>query len=165
MSAQTILKYASISLVAALALGTSAHAVDNAKQLLAGGTSMPQGVDVSGGTARIYAAPGLQNAFGLDFPGMGEGPSAGSIRMPQGGKLSKLRVHVVTTSTPTSGSLTVTIFKNGTATAMKCSVTGEGDCASSKTVTLAAGDRLTVEAKNDFDGSGLLTFTYAMLLD
>ncbi len=40
----------------ALPLGTSAHAVDNAKQLLAGGNSMPQDVDMVGGTARIYAS-------------------------------------------------------------------------------------------------------------
>lgn len=125
---------------------------------------MVQGVD-AGGTARIYSAPGLQNAFGLDFPSAGEGPSAGSIRMPEAGKLSKLRVHVVTTSTPASGSLTVTIFKNGNPTNMKCSVTGEGNCNSSNSVNFSAGDRLVVEAMNTFDGSGLLTYTYAMILD
>ncbi len=89
------------TLLLALAFATpTAFAIDNAKQLLSGGFR------ISPNSVR-YTAPGLGTVFGMDYPATGKGISAASIPMPAGGRLSRLRVHIVTEDEPTSGTMAI----------------------------------------------------------
>ncbi len=138
-------------------VATSAFALTDNQQLLSGGTSLAP-------FATIYNAPGLGNSYGIDFPGIGLGKEAAAIRMPAG-TLSNLRVKAVTQNPPVDGRLTVTVLKNGTATALTCHVTGTGACTTNIGVNFAANDKLAVEAKTTLEEAGFMTYTYTLQFD
>ena len=135
----------------------AALALNDAMQVLAGGTSM-------GANATLYNAPGLGNTYTIDFPGPGLGKEAAALRMPAG-TLSNLRVKVTTQHPPASGKFTLTVLKNGIATALTCQVSGTGNCSVNVNVDYANNDKLAVEAKNNFEEPGSIAYTYTLLFD
>jgi hypothetical protein len=144
--------------LAAVSGGTPAGAVSNAQQVLMGGNSMAEG-------STVFTAPGLANHYGADFPGPGLGATAAQIRMPAGGIVKILRVKVTTASVPDSGNLTVTVMRNGANTTLACQVSGTGTCNSNVIVNFSVNDRIAIRVSNNFVGSGLMTYTYSLLLD
>ncbi len=145
-------------LAAAYALAASpAAALDDNLQILSGGGSIVAG-------SSLFTAPGLSNQYGINFPGAGLGEQAASIRM-QAGTASNLRVNVVTENVPKSGTLTVTVRKNGNATNLQCSVSGTGTCNSNKSVNFGNNARLVINASNNFVESGFVAYTYTLVYD
>jgi hypothetical protein len=135
-----------------------AEALWDAFQILTGGNS-------GSGSGVRYASPGLGNTYNSGFPGAGKGLDAAGVRYPIG-VLSKLRVSVVTEGTATSGDVMLTVFVNGSATALTCTVgKAGGECSDLvNTVTLAANSKVAIEIDSTLD-QGFWTYTYSLIYD
>jgi len=89
------------------------------------------------------------------FVGLGISPNvaasadAGGTQLGVGGNLSHFTVNIGSVSGAT-GAVTVTVFKNGVATAATCSIAaGSTSCAdTTDTVAFAATDKIAVEIQN-----------------
>lgn len=144
-------------LAAGLLVGNPASALNNNRQMMTGG-------GVWGGSTPIYTSPGLSNLYSPDTPATGDGETAAQMRM-EAGVLRDLKVNLRTSTTPSSGSLTVVVRINGTDTKLKCTLSGKGNCSSSKKVAINKNDRLAIEITNDFVGAGSLSVTYTIVFD
>ena len=146
------------AIAATLMIGQGpAAALDDARQVLTAGGSLTQG-------ATLFTAPGLYTAYTADFPNTGQGESAASIRMPAG-SMTALRVHVVTTNAPSSGSFRARLRINGADTALTCQTMGTGSCTSQQVVTIHTNDLLAIMVSNTFVGSGTMGWTATMEFD
>jgi hypothetical protein len=157
ISSMAISKTLGLAAALTISVAAAAHALDDKKQLLVAGSSQSAG-------ATSYSAPGMSNSFGPDFPDVGLGALAASIRMPAG-TLGNLKVNVVTQNTPSSGNLRVRVLVNETATTITCVVTGTGICNKSSTIPIANNDLLTLRINNTFPDSGLIAWTATMEFD
>jgi hypothetical protein len=112
-----------------------------------------------------YSAPGGQNQYTIDSPGVGLGEQAAQVRM-LAGTLFKLRVRVTTQNVPDSGTLEVMVRVNGTNTQLKCSVAGSGECSSGgKTKAVTNSSLMAVRISNDFVNPGSIAVTYSLFLE
>jgi len=130
-------------------------ALNDSQQILLGGNSTTE-------SSTRYSFPGMGNQFADNF--LGDGMSAASVRLPAG-SLRSLRVNVTTQSAPDSGTITVTVMKNGVATSLACSTSGTGSCQRSRQIHFQANDTLVVEAANNFVNSGTIAYTYSLVYD
>lgn len=140
-----------------VASALSAHALDDARQILTAGSSQGQG------TVQ-FTGPGMSNVYTPDFPNTGLGEQAASIRFPAG-SLSNLRVNVVTSSAPSSGMFRARVRINGADTTLSCMVTGTGICTRVPAIVVHANDLVTLKVENTFVGSGSLAWTASMEFD
>jgi len=152
-----VVKVLGVGLTLGLLTASPVRALDDAQQLLSGGSSMGEG-------SIIFTSPGMSNQFGTDFPGTGLGSQAAQLRIPKG-TLRDLRVSVTTQNVPSSGSATVTVRLNGADTLLTCSVNGTGYCTSTKSVSIPTGGLVALRVQNTFVGSGLAAYTYSLVYD
>jgi hypothetical protein len=82
------------------------------------------------------------------------------IPFPHSGTVSNLQVYI-TTAPGGGGSWTLTVDKNGTATALQCSISGAGTtCSDSSLVTIVAGDKIDLDV-TPFGSPALTTISWS----
>jgi len=140
-----------------LAAAVSAHALDDARQILVAGNAQGEG-------ATQYGGPGMSNVYGTDFPGTGQGKDAAAIRMPAG-TLTNLKVNLVTQTTPSSGSLRVRVLQNGMSTNLTCALMATGTCNSATSLAIAANDKIVLKVSNNFANAGTSAWTATLEFD
>jgi hypothetical protein len=152
----TALKILTIAAGLTMAATISAQALDNARQILVAGNGQGDG-------AIQYTGPGMSNVYPDNYPGMGQGQQAASIRMPAG-PISNLRVNVVTQNVPASGFLRVLLRINGAST-LACSVSGTGTCSKLSSVAVPDDALVVLKVYNTFSGATIAAWTATMEYD
>jgi Collagen triple helix repeat (20 copies) len=108
------------------------------------------GINVLNGGASFVDALDTDGFVGLgQFPYVRTTEAVAAAKLAAGGTLSNFTASLGS-STGAAGPVVFTVFKNGTATAVTCSIPAPGSSCSdsSDTITFAAGDTFAVEIKN-----------------